>query len=71
MAKSPPKVPDNADDKDQSKRFIETAREHETDETGRAFEKLFKKITPTKPHQPSLEESTEPKVDKNIPVSKK
>jgi hypothetical protein len=34
MTKPPakkPKIPDNADDKEQSERFLETAREHEAD----------------------------------------
>ncbi len=45
MAKPPPpKVPDKADDKEQSERFIEAARENETDETGKSFEKLFKRV---------------------------
>ncbi len=37
-----PKPP--PDDPEQSKRFIEAAREHGTDETGVAFERLFKKV---------------------------
>ena len=39
-----------ADDPEQSKRFIETAREHETDESPEAFERAFKKVAgPKKP----------------------
>jgi hypothetical protein len=34
------------DDPKQSKRFIEAARENETDETGKAFDRLFKKAVP-------------------------
>jgi hypothetical protein len=45
MAKPPPKVPDKADDKEQSERFIETARELQTDETGRALEEAFNRIS--------------------------
>jgi hypothetical protein len=49
MTKKPtPKPPETADDKEQSERFIEAARKHETDESGKAFEKLFKKVVPTK-----------------------
>lgn len=46
MAKAPtkPKVPDSADDKEQSERFIDAAREHETDETGRSLEDAFKTV---------------------------
>lgn len=42
------KAPKIADDKEQSERFIETARKHETDESGKAFEGLFKKAVPAK-----------------------
>jgi hypothetical protein len=34
---------------EQYKRFIETAREHGVDETGKDFERAFKKIVPPKP----------------------
>ena len=44
MAKPPPKVPEKADDKEQSERFIEAAREHETNEREDLFEAAFKKI---------------------------
>jgi hypothetical protein len=37
------------DDPEQSKRFIEAAREHETDETGEAFERVLKATTRKKP----------------------
>ena len=43
-----PKVPEKATDKEQSERFIRAAREHGTDETGKAFERLFKKVVPPK-----------------------
>jgi hypothetical protein len=49
MTKPPlPKVPKKADDPEQSERFIKAAREHGTDETGKAFEQLFKKVAPSK-----------------------
>jgi hypothetical protein len=41
-----PRVPKNADDKEQSKAFIDTARKLETDETGETLEKAFRKIVP-------------------------
>lgn len=45
MTKPPlPKVPEKVDDKEQSEGFIKAAREHGTDETGKAFERLFKKV---------------------------
>ena len=40
-----PKIPENADDKEQSERFIETVREREADETGKAIESVFRAIT--------------------------
>ena len=52
MRKPNPRIPDNADDKDQSKRFIEAAREHETDDTGKTLEKEFRTISRTKPSPP-------------------
>ena len=45
------------DDPAQSKRFIEAAREHGTDETGEAFERVFKKIVPRKPASLGREKS--------------
>ena len=44
-----PKVPEKATDKEQSERFIKAAREHGTDETGKAFEQLFNKVAPKQP----------------------
>lgn len=41
---SKPIVPDKADDKDQSERFIETARKHEADENRDALDRAFKRI---------------------------
>ena len=41
MARKPKPKPD---DPEQSKRFIKAAREYGTDETGKAFERVFKKI---------------------------
>jgi hypothetical protein len=43
MAKKP-----KPDDPEQSKRFIETAKALESDETGEAFERAFKKVVSTK-----------------------
>jgi hypothetical protein len=40
--KPKPRVPDKADDKTQSERFIEAAREHDVDETGKRFDKLMR-----------------------------
>jgi hypothetical protein len=37
------------DDPEQSKRFIEAARQIEADETGDAFRRAFEKIVPSKP----------------------
>lgn len=34
--------------KEQFKRFVKTAREHDVDETGKAFERVFKKVVPPK-----------------------
>jgi hypothetical protein len=42
-----PRTP-KPDDPEQSKRFVETAREIETDETGEAFRRAFEKIVPPK-----------------------
>ncbi len=47
--RKPPEVPKTASDPEQSERFIKAAREHGTDETGKAFERLFKKVAATKP----------------------
>jgi hypothetical protein len=44
-AKPPPSKPD---DPAQSKRFVETARKIEADETGEAFRRALEKIVPTK-----------------------
>jgi len=47
--KEPPLPP-----KEQFKRFVETAREHEVDETGKEFERAFKKVArPQKPTRKS------------------
>lgn len=46
MSRQPKPKPD---DPEQSRRFIETARERETDESQDAFDKAFKKIVPPKP----------------------
>ncbi|NKE68835.1 hypothetical protein RAMLITH_23720 [Ramlibacter sp. RBP-2] len=44
-----PKPP--PDDPEQSKRFEETARELETDETGAGFEEAMKAVVPSKPEE--------------------
>jgi hypothetical protein len=45
--KPEPKQPNQKpDDPEQSKRFIETARELEADESGEAFRRAFEKIIP-------------------------
>ena len=54
MAKPKPKQ----DDKAQSKRFIEKAREVEADESGKAFEQVFKKIVPPKQSQKAQSEGS-------------
>lgn len=41
----PRKAKPKPDDVAQSKRFVEAAHEHGTDETGKAFERVFKKVT--------------------------
>jgi hypothetical protein len=46
--KRKPRVPKSADDKEQSKAFIDTARKLETDESGETLEKVFRKIVPPK-----------------------
>jgi hypothetical protein len=43
-----PKVPESADDKEQSERFIEAAREFGADKGGKKFERAFKKLVPPK-----------------------
>ena len=43
----PRKPAPKPDDPEQSKRFIETARELEADESGKAFERAIKKIVPS------------------------
>jgi hypothetical protein len=42
-----PPVP-KADDPEQSRRFVEAARQIEADETGDAFDRAFRKIVPPK-----------------------
>ena len=43
-----PKVPKDADDKEQSERFIETARKHGADKDHKEFERLFKAAVPAR-----------------------
>jgi hypothetical protein len=51
MSKKPERKPD---DPDQSKRFIEAAREAEADETEKGAERAFKRVT-SKPTKESRE----------------
>jgi hypothetical protein len=44
----PAKNPPPKDEKPQKQRFIDTAREHGADETGRKFDKAIEKILPAK-----------------------
>jgi hypothetical protein len=50
MARRPKPKPD---DPAQSKRFIKAARELGTDESGTAFERVFKKVVPPKRAKPT------------------
>lgn len=51
MKTKPPKT--NKDDRDQSKRFIEAAREAEADETEEGADRAFKKVAPSREKKPS------------------
>jgi hypothetical protein len=42
-----PEPPANADDPEQSRRFIDTAREVEADEDPEAFDRAFEKVIPS------------------------
>lgn len=44
-AKRKPKAKPKLEDKEQSRRFIETARKLEADESGKSFERVFDKVT--------------------------
>lgn len=48
-----PKSKSDGDERPQSERFIEIARELEADETGQAFERAFGKIVPPKTREQS------------------
>lgn len=52
-----PKEKPKLDDPEQSKRFVETAREVEADESAEAFEKAFKKVAEPKKVTPSAPRS--------------
>lgn len=41
------------EDKEQSRRFVETARKLEADESGKAFEREFRKVVPAKVPKPT------------------
>lgn len=45
---TPKRTTSKPDDPEQSKRFVETAREIEADETGEAFRRALEKIVPRK-----------------------
>ncbi len=45
----PKKKKPDKDEKPQSQRFIEAAKEAEADEDGEEFERAFRKIVPAKP----------------------
>jgi len=47
----PRKPKPKPDDPEQSKRFIKAAREYGTDETGEAFERVFKSVTSSSPSE--------------------
>jgi hypothetical protein len=51
-------------DPQQSKCFIEAARDLGTDETGEAFERVFKKIVQPKKGAPSKKPQDNPKTDR-------
>lgn len=42
---------------ERSRRFVETARKLEADETGEKFERVFKKIVPSRPPRPSVKKN--------------
>jgi hypothetical protein len=48
-----PKIPPKADDREQSKRFIDTARERDADETEEGADRTFKKVASVKPKRRS------------------
>jgi hypothetical protein len=51
-----PKRPNlKPDDPEQSKRFVETAREIEADESGETFRRAFEKIVPPKNSTPKAD----------------
>jgi hypothetical protein len=49
-ARKPPSIdpPSEADDPEQSRRFIDMARDVEVDETSGAFDRAFKRIVPVR-----------------------
>jgi hypothetical protein len=46
--KPPPRIPETADDPEQSRRFIETAKKLGADKSDKEFKRLFKKVVPPK-----------------------
>jgi hypothetical protein len=53
MAQMPKKKEPELTDQERAKRIKEMAREVEADETGKEFERAFKKLVPDKSRQPS------------------
>ena len=49
------------DPKEQFKRFVETAHDHGVDESGKEFERAFKKVVPPKRRSVSASRRTSPK----------
>lgn len=56
-----PKVPDKADDRAQSERFIETARAHDADETSDILDMAFKKLRSGRAPQKGADSDAEKK----------
>lgn len=52
--KPTPRIPDNADDKEQSERFVKAVQEHEADESGSGLSDAFSRIMRT----PAAKKST-------------
>jgi hypothetical protein len=53
MPNPKPEPPPNADDPEQSRRFIDMALEVEANEDPEAFERAFKKVIPRPPYRKS------------------
>ena len=46
--KPPPEIPEKANDPEQSRRFIETAKKLGADKSDEAFKRLFRNVVPPK-----------------------